>query len=80
MWRSAPWCHHIKHLGYAGILAQQGKLDYRKLIGHFMRVNGCDKAAFDQHHEAVMQQWEKRSRHQWRVELGEYTAIILPYP
>lgn len=28
-----PWCHHIKHLGYAGILAQQGKLDYAKLIG-----------------------------------------------
>ncbi|WP_309713371.1 HNH endonuclease [Armatimonas sp.] len=73
-----PWCHHIKHLGYAGILASEGKLDYRKLIAHFMKVNGCDKAAFDAHHKAAMQQWEKRSRHQWRVELGEYAAIILP--
>ena len=57
-----PWCHPIKHLCYAGILANQGKLDYDRLIRHFMQVNNCDRAAFKNHHNAVMEQWERRSK------------------
>ena len=75
-----PWCHHIKHLGYAGILASEGKLDYAKLIRHFMTVNSCDKAAFDSHHSAAMAQWERRSKHPWRVEIGEYAQWVQAPP
>src|SRR5262245_12052587 len=36
-------CHHVKHLGLARILANEGKLDYEKVVEHFMRVNQCDR-------------------------------------
>jgi hypothetical protein len=63
-------CHHIKHLGYAGILASQGKLDYEALVAHFLRVNGCDRAAFQRHRDAAFAQWEERSRHEWTTDFG----------
>src|SRR5438132_594011 len=34
-------CHHVKHIGHAGILASQGKLDFNTIIAHFMHVNAC---------------------------------------
>lgn len=71
-----PWCHHIKHLGYAGILAQEGKLDYERLIRHFMTVNQCDRATFLAHREAAFEQWEARSRFSWKVDLQEYAALV----
>jgi hypothetical protein len=71
-----PWCHHIKHLGLAGILASRGELDYERLIAHFMTVNQCTRNAFLWHREAAMSQWERRSKHQWRVELGEYQSMV----
>ena len=33
-------CHHVKHIGLAGILADKGKLDYDKLSEHFCHVLG----------------------------------------
>ena len=69
-----PWCHHIKHLGYAGILADQGKLDYERLIRHFQKVNGCDRQAFLLHRNEAFDQWERRSKFNWTVELGEYAS------
>jgi hypothetical protein len=71
-----PWCHHIKHLGLAGILASRGELDYERLIAHFMKVNQCTRNAFLWHREAAMSQWERRSRHKWCVELGEYQSMV----
>jgi len=32
-------CHHVKHIGLAGILASEGKLDFSKVIEHFINVN-----------------------------------------
>jgi hypothetical protein len=70
-----PWCHHIKHLGYAGILANEGKLDYERLIRHFMQVNRCERADFYQHREAAFDQWERRSQHRWKIDIGEYAEV-----
>ncbi|HEX6820392.1 MAG TPA: HNH endonuclease [Ktedonobacterales bacterium] len=61
-------CHHVKHLGHAGILASQGKLDYDRLVAHFLRVNGCDRAAFERHRREAFEQWEERSRHEWTTD------------
>jgi hypothetical protein len=63
-------CHHIKHLGYAGILASQGKLDYERLVAHFLRVNRCDHATFRRHRSEAFAEWEERSRHEWTTDLG----------
>ena len=65
-------CHHVKHIGFAGILAQQGKLDYGKVIAHFMSVNKCDYEDFEEHREKAFEIWKTRSENEWNVELGEY--------
>ncbi len=69
-------CHHVKHIGLAGILASKGELDYEKIVEHFCRVNNCDKHTFERHREMAFDQWQKRSQHKWRVDLGEYKEVI----
>lgn len=66
-------CHHVKHIGLAGLLASQGRLDYEAVVAHFMRVNGCDRATFQRHYQAAMAQWRERSRYEWQTDLGDYT-------
>jgi hypothetical protein len=74
------WCHHVKHIGLAGILASQGSLDYEKVVAHFMRVNECSREAFEEHVDQAMGQWAARSRHPWRVDLGEYESMVEHLP
>lgn len=69
-------CHHVKHIGLAGILASQGKLDYEKVVSHFCRVNNCHEARFDSHVDAAFAIWERRSRAPWTVDLGEWEALV----
>jgi hypothetical protein len=75
-----PWCHHIKHLGLAGILSGRGELDYERLIQHFLRVNGCTRAEFFRHRDEAFDQWEKRSKHTWTIELDEYADFVRKQP
>jgi len=70
------WCHHVKHLGFAAILAARGQLDYEKLIEHFLRVNDCDRNTFEEHSKNAFEVWERRSRHEWRTDLGKYTDMV----
>jgi hypothetical protein len=63
-------CHRVKHLGYAGILASEGRLDFERLVAHFLRVNRCDRATFEQHRAAAFVEWEERSRHVWTTDFG----------
>ncbi len=65
-------CHHVKHLGHASILAGQGKLDMKKVDEHFMRVNECDLKTFRIHALEAGAQYEERSKHEWRADLGKY--------
>ncbi|RYX84437.1 HNH endonuclease [bacterium] len=66
------WCHHVKHIGLAGILADEGKLDYEKVVEHFMQVNVCDRLTFEKHVALALRRYRKRSMYQWKVELGIY--------
>jgi hypothetical protein len=63
-------CHHVKHLGMASRLAAQGKLDYERIVAHFLRVNGCDRATFERHRAAAFALFEQRSRHEWTTDFG----------
>ncbi len=63
------WCHHVKHLGHAQILADEGKLDLERVIAHFLQVNGCDRATFERHRAEAFARWNERSRHEWQTEL-----------
>ena len=69
-------CHHVKHIGLAEILASEGKLDYEKVVEHFMKVNKCDKKTFEEHREGAFDEWQKRSQYEWHVDLGQYKGVI----
>lgn len=63
-------CHAVKHLGRAELVASQGGPDEARLIAHFRRVNGCDRATYTAHRAAAFAQWQARSRHEWTLEFG----------
>jgi len=69
-------CHHIKHIGLAGILAKEGKLDYDKVRKHFCTVNGCSEEEFETHLKNAFMVWSNRSKHQWKQDFGDYEALI----
>lgn len=69
-------CHHVKHLGLAGILAGEGKLDYNDVIKHFCRVNECKPKDFNSHEKLAFEVWSKRSQHPWKQDFGKYKEFI----
>jgi len=69
-------CHHVKHIGLAGILAKRGELDFNKVVEHFMKVNKCSKDVFDTHYQRAAELWEKRSSYKWEINLGEYAGLV----
>jgi hypothetical protein len=71
-------CHHCKHMGHASILATEGKLDLNKVIEHFMRVNQCSRAEYDEHSDKARSTWSERNKHQWTTDLGNYSSLVPP--
>lgn len=69
-------CHHVKHLGLAGILAEEGKLDYERVVEHFMKVNRCDRATFERHKAEAFAEWRRRNLLKWQLDLGEYAEAF----
>ncbi len=69
-------CHMIKHIGYAGIQSEAGKLDYNGLVRHFKRVNNCSYGDFVMARDIAFEVWEERSWHEWTIELGEFGGLI----
>ena len=65
-------CHHVKHIGLAGILATRGKLDYGEVVEHFMKVNRCSWQAFERHRSDAFALWKERSKFEWKVVVGDY--------
>jgi hypothetical protein len=69
-------CHHVKHIGLAGILAHEGKLDYNEAIKHFCKVNNCSKKNFKKQVDNAFETWEERSKHQWKQDFGIYEELL----
>ena len=69
-------CHHVKHIGLAGILAREGKLDYDDMIEHFCRVNNCSKRDFEKHKKDAFEIWAQRSKHKWKQDFGRFNEFI----
>lgn len=63
-------CHAVKHIGYAGIQASEGKLNYENLVKHFMKINNCDRQIFEKHINKASKKFEERSRYDWQLNLG----------
>lgn len=71
------WCHWVKHIGLAGIRAEEGLLDYETVVKHFMKVNQCDRKTFEDHRDRAFEKWKERSKHRWELELGEYKKYLV---
>ena len=69
-------CHHVKHIGLAGILADKGELDYDELIEHFCGVNNCTKRDFEETRAKAFEVWENRSQYEWKQDFGKYGDFI----
>jgi hypothetical protein len=69
-------CHHVKHLGRAGILASEGKLDYQQVILHYCRVNECEATQFSMDRDEADYEWGERSEHEWSSTLGIYGHLL----
>ena len=69
-------CHHVKHVGLAGILANRGELDYDEVIDHFCKVNDCTQREFEQHKTKAFDVWNKRSEYEWKQDFGEYRGFV----
>ena len=69
-------CHMIKHIGYAGIQGEAGRLDYNSLIRHFKWVNGCSYEDFKLARDMAFEVWEERSWYEWTIELGEFEELL----
>lgn len=65
-------CHHVKHIGLAGRLADEGRLDYKKVVEHFMKVNSCDLETFNEHAIEAVAIWQQRSQREWIIDYGEF--------
>jgi hypothetical protein len=70
------WCHHIKHIGLAGILAEEGKLDYERVVQHFLEVNQCTREEFERHKAEAFKQWHERNRYPWTANWGAYAYLM----
>ena len=71
-------CHHVKHMGFAGILAGRGKLNIDKVIEHFLKVNNCEQETFKNHQKIAFHKWSKRSAHKWKIDWGQYKNLLRP--
>lgn len=65
-------CHYIKHIGFAGVQATKGVINFDDVIKHFMQVNDCSKEEFEKQKVIAFRQWEERSRYAWTLNLDNY--------
>ncbi len=73
-------CNLVTHFGLAQTLAEQGKIDINKYIEHFCDVNQVDLKAFKNHKTQAFDIWRKRSKVQWKTDLGEWSHLIPDAP
>jgi len=69
-------CHHVKHIGSAGILAREGKLDLNEVMKHFCRVNKCSEKDFKMLVDVAFEVWRKRSEYNWKQDFGKYERFV----
>ena len=55
------------HLGFAGIQAEKGRLDYSELVDHWCTINSARIDDFKKHRSAAFRLWNLRSKYDWKV-------------
>lgn len=73
-------CHHVMHFGRSSILADQGRLDIKEVIKHFMKVNDVSRKEFEAHYRAAICIWQDRSQSKWVLDFGQWAALLPEKP
>jgi hypothetical protein len=60
-----PQCHEVKHLGLASV---RGK--HEQALRHLAHVNGWSVSDARLYLEASLEQWSRRSQHQWTLDIS----------
>lgn len=71
-----PMCHHVKHLGYAEVLASEGRLNMEDLVKHFCKVNECGLELFHQHRREAFHLWSVRSDFSWKTVIDGWELLL----
>ncbi len=69
-------CHHVKHIGHAGILASEGKLNLDIVNEHFMKVNDCSREEYEEHRIEAFSQWRERNNYSWICDVGSFASLL----
>jgi len=69
-------CHFVKHIGFANVLSCQGKLDIKKIVEHFTKINKCTVSEFEKYQEKCFEIWKQRSKYEWTIDFGIYKDVI----
>ncbi|QIG97605.1 hypothetical protein [Bradyrhizobium sp. 6(2017)] len=73
-------CHSVQHWGRIQQLVAIGVMstaDERRLIRHFMKINKCDRAAFERHVVRSFRIWRVRSKKRWKIDWGGFQPMIV---
>jgi transposase-like protein len=60
-----PACHEVKHIGLAGVRGHQAQA-----LAHLAKVNGWSKEDAKLYLEACFEQWSRRNRHEWKLDIS----------
>ncbi|SFQ30554.1 hypothetical protein SAMN05216330_12441 [Bradyrhizobium sp. Ghvi] len=73
-------CHSVQHWGRIQQLLAIGVMtpaDERRLIRHFMKINKCNRAAFERHVVRSFGIWRSRSKKKWKIDWGAFEPMII---
>jgi hypothetical protein len=59
-------CHGVKHIGFSGT---KGATEVEKYIHHFMKINKCDRIAYQKHLRSEIGKFNERSKYEWQLNL-----------
>lgn len=65
-----PMCHKAKHLGLAHNNGELGVV-----AEHLKKVNNISTVEVSQYIEEVFRIWEERSKHPWKLIIGDYNGL-----
>ena len=72
-------CHAVEHFGATGNMVLSGELTPKAIehtIEHFCRVNRVQRDAFDAHRLEARAEWLLRSKLEWIVDWGAFSALV----
>jgi hypothetical protein len=65
-------CHAVKHIGRT---KNESPVLYEKAVAHFMKVNKCTRMTFETHRIQALEQFNERSKFQWRIDIGLFKGV-----